>query len=140
MCQALELLVLATLWGFGRLIPDLWAVPMMSFCSALQNASFSQINSWSFNSSMTTGNIRRAVTSFVHYLQGKEPEESRDQAIVASAVVVCFTSGAILGALVTRRFSLNALGICVGIVVAGIVATLHERWRRMHRSAAATAS
>jgi uncharacterized membrane protein YoaK (UPF0700 family) len=132
--------VLATLWGFGRLIPDLWAVPMMSFCSALQNASFSQINSWSFNSSMTTGNIRNAVTSFMHYLQGNQPEESRKQAIVASAIAVCFTIGAVLGALFTRQFSLNAMGICVCVVVAGIVATLRERGRSMHGSAASPPS
>jgi uncharacterized membrane protein YoaK (UPF0700 family) len=139
-CQALELFVLAALWGCGRWVVDIWAVPMMSFCSALQNASFSQINSWSFNSSMTTGNIRRAVTSFVYYFQGKEPEASRNQAIVASAVAVCFAGGAILGAWLTRRLEFNALGICVCFVVAGMVATLRERGRSMHRSHAATAS
>lgn len=40
-CQVLELFVLLTLWGFGGLVPNIWAVPMVSFCSALQNASFS---------------------------------------------------------------------------------------------------
>lgn len=89
---------------------------------------------------MTTGNVREAVISLVHYLQGKNPEASRNQAIVASAVAVCFAGGAILGALFTRQFSFNALSICVCFVLAGIVAALRERGRSMHRSDVVTPS
>lgn len=131
-CQGLELFVLLTLWVLGTYVSDLWAVPMISFCSALQNASFSNIGTWSFNSSMTTGNIRKAVSSFVDWCLGEQPKESRSQVIVASTIALCFALGALLGALCTHRFSIHALGFCVVLVAAGILATFRER-RRLRR-------
>ena len=67
-CQCLELAMLPGLALFEERLPEGWIVPMISFVAALQSTSFSALGSWTFNNTMTTGNIRDATSGFVLWL------------------------------------------------------------------------
>jgi uncharacterized membrane protein YoaK (UPF0700 family) len=71
LCQAIELLMLSALAVFAARLPDSWVVPILSFVAALQITSFDALGPWSFNSAMTTGNIKSATIGFVLWLMGK---------------------------------------------------------------------
>ena len=72
LCQACEAAILAGLSSADRL-PDAWVVSIISFVAALQNTSFSAVGSWSFNTAMTTGNLRTAVSGLVLWRMGRDP-------------------------------------------------------------------
>jgi uncharacterized membrane protein YoaK (UPF0700 family) len=65
LCQAFELAILAGLVTVGAYLPDASVVPMISFVAALQNTSFNRVGPWPFNSAMTTGNLRDAISGVV---------------------------------------------------------------------------
>ena len=107
---------------------------MIAFCAALQNTSFSALGPaehplWTFNSAMTTGNIRNAVSGWVFWLMGREPEENRGRAIVSASVLVAFATGAIFGGFSTRLDSKHALAPCVLLVLVGFLLTWRQRIR-----------
>src|SRR5271156_1145270 len=51
-CQAFELVTLATLAVIGARLPNACVVPMISFVAAVQVTSFGNLGSWSFSSAM----------------------------------------------------------------------------------------
>ena len=130
-CQALELLVLVALLFFGRLVPDLCAVPLIAFSAALQNTSFSNIGPWQFNSAMTTSNLRNAVSGWVQLALGETDPELRGEAIVGSVILLCFVAGALLGGVCTLHLPAYSLLPCVLLVAAGTLLTIRERERRL---------
>ncbi len=130
LCQGIELVVLSALAVFAARLPDLWVVPIISFVAALQITSFDALGSWSFNSAMTTGNLKSATTGFVLWLMGKDRPNNRGKVIVSMTAVLSFLAGALLGGLVTSRHQAHALLPLVLLVFTGFLLT----WRK-HRLA-----
>jgi uncharacterized membrane protein YoaK (UPF0700 family) len=130
-CQALELAVLLVLVFFGRVVPDFCAVPLIAFSAALQNTSFSSVGPWQFNSSMTTANLRNAVSGWVQLALGEPDPKLRGEAIVGSVTSVCFAAGALLGGVCTLGLPTFALVPVVVLAAVGTLLTIRERERRL---------
>ena len=79
--QEFEVAILAVLAVVGARLPNASVVPLISFVAALQNTSLDRIGQWSFNSPMTTGNLRDAVSGLVLWITGRETVENRRKAI-----------------------------------------------------------
>jgi uncharacterized membrane protein YoaK (UPF0700 family) len=134
-CQALELLVLLVLLFFGRFVPDFCAVLLIAFCSALQNTSFSNVGPWQFNSTMTTANLRSAVSGWVQLALGESGPSFRAEAIVGSVISLCFAAGALLGGICTLGLPFFPLLPVVVLAAAGTLLTIRERRRRLNSPA-----
>ncbi len=96
-CEAFELAILSVLAVFGGNLPDASVVPLISFVAAIQNTSLSAVGPWSFNSVMTTGNLRDATSGLVLWLTGRQTERGRGQAIVLGLICLSFLAGALAG-------------------------------------------
>ena len=131
LCQAGEMVVLSGLAAFAGHLPDAAVVPVISFVAALQNTSFSTIGPWSFNSTMTTGNLRSAVSGLVLWSAGRDPGANRAKAVALGAVCGSFFLGAVAGGNYTRRDQGHALVPCVALVGLGSFLTWRERRRRL---------
>ena len=112
--QASELLVLIGLAVGGGLLPNACVVPIISFIAALQNTSFGKLGPYSFNSAMTTGNLRDATTGLVLWIKGREPAENHGKAITLGWICLSFLAGALCGGSYTRYDSKHALLLCAG--------------------------
>ncbi len=130
-CQALELTVLLLLAVFESRLRDEIVVSTISFVSALQITSFSALGPWSFNSTMTTGNLRRAVSGLLAWLRGQDVAKSRGLFLVSGCACLSFLTGAVAGAIYTRYETRLALMPCT--VLMGIALLLTWRQRQMHR-------
>lgn len=124
-CQAFELTILAILAVVGDRIPNAGVVPIISFVAALQNTSFDTIGPWSFNSAMTTGNLRDAVSGLVLWIRDRETVENRRKAIALGLICGSFLAGALCGGICTNMYVKHALVPCVAIVATGFLLT----WR-----------
>jgi uncharacterized membrane protein YoaK (UPF0700 family) len=124
-CQAFELAILCFLVLVGARMPNASVVPIISFVAALQTTSFDKIGPLSFNSAMTTGNLREATSGLVLWIVGRETAENRRKAISLGLVCCSFLVGAFFGASYTRFHMEHVLVPCVAIVAAGFLLT----WR-----------
>ncbi len=131
-CQAMELSVLLLLVFAKTHLTASWVVPSLSFCSALQNVSFAVVGPWKINTSMTTGNIRAAVSGLVLWFLKRKPRENRGRVIVASCIVLSFTLGALLGSLNTRLNPKHALTPCIFMVTLGMSVTWRQRIKNLN--------
>ena len=135
LCQAFELVILAALVAVGARLPDASVVPIISFVAALQNTGFNRVGPWSFNSAMTTGNLRDATSAWVLWSAGREIAASRRKAITFSLICFSFLVGALCGGSYTRVHSEHALVPCIAVVAIGFVLTCRARSRAARASA-----
>lgn len=125
LCQAFEITILAVLAVVGDRLPNASVVPIISFVAALQITSFDTIGPWSFNSAMTTGNLRVAVTGLALWMAGRETVENRRKAFALGLICASFLAGALCGGIYTRLHVEHALIPCVALVTIGFLLT----WR-----------
>ena len=97
-------------------LPDRVVIPCVGFIAGLQITSLSHIGAWSFNTGMTTGNLRGAVSAFSKALTGSDGEWPH--ALAMTSLCLAFGTGALLGAWLTPR-----LGGLTLLLVAALVAT-----------------
>ena len=133
LCEMFEFAILAVLTVIGSYLPDQWIVPIISFSAALQNTSFSKLGPWSFNSAMTTGNLRNATSGSVLWVGGRDPEKNRAEAVALGLICLSFLVGALSGGTYTRLDRTHALGPCAGFVAIGALLTWKERTRRIRK-------
>jgi uncharacterized membrane protein YoaK (UPF0700 family) len=138
LCQAFELAILTALAAVGARLPDASVVPLISFVAALQSTSFNRVGAWSFNSAMTTGNLRDATSGWVLWSAGRETTANRSKAIILSLICFSFVIGALCGGSYTRRNLAHALLPCVAVVATGFLLTYWESRRATQASRGAS--
>ena len=112
-CLSLEIIFLIFASFLPASFPDLILVPGIAFVAAMQNSSFTLLETWTYNSVMTTGNLRRfAEALFGGILPIHDPAQLR-QARHFGLICLCFFAGAIFGGLTTARWHNYALWIPV---------------------------
>lgn len=115
----------------GRLPTD-FIVPMISFAAAMQITSFGSLGNVSFNSAMTTGNLRKTLTALVRARTGQDVAKNRETFLTVGTVVICFMLGALVGGWTTRYHSAHALLVpLLGVVAAAILSRVpHDQEQR----------
>lgn len=133
-CQCIELFVLLFLALFSSQLPNPCVVPIISFVAAMQMTSFDAFGPWSFNSAMTTGNIKSATIGIVLWLRGEDRSKNRGAAIVSVLACVAFLLGAFFGGFCTRRHPTQALLPCVCLVFVAISFSVRQQYVQSKRS------
>ena len=114
----IEIAVLVALFLLGPKIPNSLVVPSISFVAAVQVTSFQAVSDWSFNSAMTTGNLRATLKSFVLWRAGKNPAQNRRSFLSTGTICLFFALGALCGGLCSRFFPRQALLPCIFAITA----------------------
>ena len=108
-CLLVEILFLCGAAWLPASFPDIGLVLGLSFVAALQNSSFPTVEDWSYNSVMTTGNLRRFADGLYLAFQTGQRDEGLKQARAFGLVCAHFLLGAIAGAVCTPRLGNIAL-------------------------------
>lgn len=124
-CLLLEILFLCGAAWLPKDFPDIGLVLGLSFVAAMQNSSFPTVATWSYNSVMTTGNLRRFADGLYLALQPGQRREGLQQAKAFGTVCAHFLLGAIAGAACTPRMGNIAL-----LLPAALLAVVLLRIRR----------
>ena len=112
--------VLLTALGFAGNLSDHTVIACVGFIAGLQITSLSHIGGWSFNTGMTTGNLRGAVSAWSKVLLGAQ--EERAHALVMGALCVAFGIGALIGAWLTPHLGNLTLLPVAALVAAALAA------------------
>ncbi|MDB4921304.1 YoaK family protein [Mucilaginibacter sp.] len=125
-CLGLEIIVLITASFLPSSFPDILLVLSISLVAAMQNSSFTRLESWTYNSVMTTGNLRRFAEAFFRgTTPGYNPATLRE-ARLFGLVCLSFLAGAILAALTTLKLHDHALFIPASLLTIAFAIC----WRR----------
>jgi uncharacterized membrane protein YoaK (UPF0700 family) len=106
----IEIALLGLVMVLPRGVPDLPIIVGVAFVAALQNASFDRVRGWTFNSVMTTGNLRRTAGALFAGVLPQPGASMLDRAAslreARSFAFICagFCVGSALGGLATLRF------------------------------------
>ena len=120
-CLGIEIVTLTGIALLPARVPDVPIVLAIAFVAALQNSSFTHVRDWSYNSVVTTGNLRRLAESLFSGTVPRRNALALQQARVFAAICFCFLIGAVMGGTSTPHLGNAALFVPVGVLVGALV-------------------
>lgn len=116
----LEFIILFTVGWLPTSVPNMLITMSIAFVSSLQIATFNKLENWSYNSTITTGNLRTAAqASYAAYV--KQDEEAKRKFIGFSAIILFFISGALVGTFFCTVLGNRAIWIAAGIILFAVI-------------------
>ncbi len=104
-------------------LSDAAVTTSIGFIAAVQITTLSHIGAWSFNTGMTTGNLRGAFSSATAAWLAPADLTKRFQAIALGLICASFLAGALAGGYATARWGDPALfGIAAMIMLGALIA------------------
>jgi uncharacterized membrane protein YoaK (UPF0700 family) len=121
---ALECMMLVALGLSAHRMSDRAITACIGFIAGVQITSLSKIGPWSFNTGMTSGNLRAGVRALVKALRGSEEEWPHAATMFVLSAAFCAGAGG--GAWLTPRLGGETL-VAIAAVIAAVVAV--APWR-----------
>ncbi len=112
---AFEAVVLTVVGFLPAAVPDQVVTLIISSMSGFQVQSIRTLGAWSYNTTMTTGNLRSAVQAAVHAVAGRD-SKALSKALNFSVVVVSFAVGGAVGALLTLHLHDRSVWVAAGVL------------------------
>ena len=112
------LLILASI--VGQLPKDL-VTAYVGFIAAVQITSLSHVDAASFNTGMTTGNLRALVSAAVLAWLDPSKDSERERAAILGWLCLAFPAGAILGGFCTRQIADSTVLVVAALVACAIL-------------------
>ena len=113
---ALECFILFVVGWLPGSVPNMLITISVAFVSSLQIGTFNKLGDWSYNSTITTGNLRTAASAsydgFVNH-----NEEAKKKFIAFTAIILSFISGALIGTFFSTSLEYKAIWIASGIIL-----------------------
>ncbi|WP_050614147.1 YoaK family protein [Bacillus testis] len=97
-------------------VPNMLITMCIAFVSSLQIATFNKLENWSYNSTITTGNLRTAAQASYAAFVEHDPESMRKFKGFA-AIILSFIGGALLGTFSSTYLGNRAIWIAAGIIL-----------------------
>jgi uncharacterized membrane protein YoaK (UPF0700 family) len=121
-CEISALLVASFLPGH---FPDLAFVPIIAIVAAYQIASFRQVDTYAYNSTFITSNLRTAVDGLYDALSPAKRKAGLRKFRELSCIILAFLGGAIAGAILSPRLYNHTLWLINLPLIAVLALTLH---------------
>ncbi|MFE6167874.1 YoaK family protein [Viridibacillus arvi] len=121
--QAVLLLEFAILFIVGWLpasVPNMLITMCIAFVSSLQIATFNKLEKWSYNSTITTGNLRTAAQASYTAFVKNDPESMR-KFKGFTAIILSFILGALIGTFFCTYIGKTAIWIAAGIILITVI-------------------
>ncbi len=112
----LECVILFIVGWLPGSVPNMIITISIAFASSLQIATFNKLGKWSYNSTITTGNLRTAASASYEAF-ARHDKESMKKFIGFTAIIVSFIGGALIGTLFSTSLEYKAIWIASGIIL-----------------------
>lgn len=116
----LEFLILLLVGFLPASIPNMIITMAIAFVSSLQIATFNKLGDWSYNSTITTGNLRTAAqASYAAFFS--HDEESMHKFKSFAAIILFFIGGTLTGTFFSTILGYFAIWIAAGIILVTVI-------------------
>ena len=112
----LECVILFIVGWLPGSVPNMIITISVAFVSSLQIATFNKLGKWSYNSTITTGNLRTASSASYEAFVNHD-QESMKKFKGFAAIILSFISGALLGTFFSTSLEYKAIWIASGIIL-----------------------
>ncbi|WP_433179379.1 YoaK family protein [Actinoallomurus sp. CA-150999] len=112
----LEILVLAAVGFLSSVVPQSVLVVVIAFVASVQVSTFRTLINWTYNTTMTTGNLRSAAQALYLVVADRDPEAAR-KARSFGTVILSFLVGGFAGGLLTLRIGACSIWICAAVLL-----------------------
>jgi uncharacterized membrane protein YoaK (UPF0700 family) len=116
MTLVVEIALLGVVLVIHAGLPDVAGILGISFAAALQTASFTRVEGWTYSSVMTTGNLRQAAEALFAALGPGRDRRALRQAHAFALISAGFATGAALGGLVSSRHPNASLALPIALL------------------------
>lgn len=116
----LEFVILFIVGWLPTSVPNMLITMSIAFVSSLQIATFNKLEKWSYNSTITTGNLRTAAQASYSAFVKHDPEAKR-KFIGFTAIILSFVSGALTGTLFCTYLGNRSIWIAAGIILITVI-------------------
>ncbi len=120
-CLLLEIFFLAIVSFLPESFPDVILVPGIALVAAMQNSSFTHLKGWTYNSVMTTGNLRHMAEAFFAGTVPRRNSEALHEAGAFGIICFSFVIGAAVGALATPHWHNQSLWLPIITMLAALL-------------------
>lgn len=101
-------------------VPNMLITMCIAFVSSLQIATFNKLGKWSYNSTITTGNLRNAAQASYAAFVKHDPESMRKfQGL--TAIILSFICGALIGTFFSTYLGNTSIWIVAGIILITVI-------------------
>jgi uncharacterized membrane protein YoaK (UPF0700 family) len=125
-CLGIEIAILTVVGFLSFAFPHIMVIFAIAFAAAMQNSGFHRVGKWSFQSIVTTGNLRSLGEAFFAVMFLRRESEASDQARALSVVCASFVSGAVAGAALTVGFGKLAIAFPIILLSLALLSSLRE--------------
>ena len=117
-----ECALLVVLAGRADRLSNAAVTACVGFLAALQITALSHIGGWSFNTGMTTGNLRSAMSALSKALFNPHSSEDWLHTAVLGLLCAAFVAGAVVGGYLTPRWhGMTLLAVAGAVLAAALV-------------------
>ncbi len=127
----LEIAVLVVVGFLPAGVPDLVVTVTIAFVASIQVSTFGTLIRWRYNTTVMTGNLRSAVQA-LYLATVADDMEARERFRGLATMILCFLTGALLGAYLTARLGPPAAWAASGILLAALALFLVDDWLERH--------
>ena len=120
----LECIILFIVGWLPASVPNMIITMSIAFVSSLQIATFNKLENWSYNSTITTGNLRTASSAFYGAFI-EHDLESRRKFKGFSSIILSFIFGALIGTYSSIHLGNISIWIAAGIIL--LIVFLYNR-------------
>ena len=120
----LECVILFIVGWLPGSVPNMIITISVAFVSSLQIGTFNKLGKWSYNSTITTGNLRTASSASYAAFVNHDPEAMKKFKDF-TAIILSFISGALIGTFFSSSLEYKAIWIAAGIIL--ITAILYQK-------------
>ncbi|AWE07370.1 DUF1275 domain-containing protein [Lysinibacillus sp. 2017] len=117
---ALECVILFIVGWLPGSVPNMIITISVAFVSSLQIATFNKLGKWSYNSTITTGNLRTAASASYGAFANHD-QEAKKKFIYFSAIILSFIGGALIGTFFSTSLEHKAIWIASGIILITVI-------------------
>lgn len=122
----IEVAILIVVGLLPSWFPNPPIIIIIAFVTALQSSSFDHVEKWSYNSVVTTGNLRSTIKSFYSGVFPLHDANALRETQVFATVCASFALGAFVGAALTMRFEAIALAFPITLLLLTLLFCFQE--------------
>jgi uncharacterized membrane protein YoaK (UPF0700 family) len=115
----MEILVLTAVGFLPAAVPDSVKVVVIAFVASVQVSTFRTLITWSYNTTIMTGNLRSASQALYLAIADRDPERAR-KARNFALIILSFMIGALIGGWLGLRFGSRAIWAAAGLILVAL--------------------
>jgi uncharacterized membrane protein YoaK (UPF0700 family) len=115
----LEILVLTVVGFLPGGVPDIVKVVVIAFVASVQVSTFRILITWSYNTTMMTGNLRSVSQALYLAIADRDPDSAR-KARNFAAISLSFVAGGLIGGWLTLHVGAHAIWVAAGVLVVAL--------------------